>query len=272
MTSVSFSHGDKKETGRLGRPAPGFFPVTAPALGLLSSRALSSEATSTRNNQQNPDDQIRLNYNRLPSGRKMGSTSKDAHELTPVGTFADQVKNLECMLRVAFADDDLDEAESALITQFSEKLGVSQEQLDRIVSEVLSSLSQQAKVCPACGVTSEPDSKFCGSCGASLDAPAATVQVEFDIPQQGISIEFADSTAASFPKALDIAKQSDSYQTCKKGKKTWHLASFPPDSMLAALPLAGSLSSIRNKTVYQDGVEQPWNEMFGFTWCAKQTR
>lgn len=184
---------------------------------------------------------------------------KNAHELTTVGTFGDQVKNLELMLRVAHADDDLDAAEIELISTFAYRIGVTQEQLDRLASEVLNNLSQQAKVCPSCGADAEADSKFCPKCGVSLEAEDAAVQVEFEIPRTGISIEFADSTSASFPKALEVAKQSGAYQTCQKAKKTWHLATYPSGTLIDALPLplAEALSGIRNKRAFKDGDERP---------------
>lgn len=195
---------------------------------------------------------------------------KDAHELTPVGTFGDQVKNLELMLRVAYADDDLDSSETELLTTFAHTIGVTQEQMDRVASEVLNNLSKQAKVCPSCGADAEADSKFCPKCGASLEAEDEAVQVEFEIPGTGISIEFADSTSASFPKALEIAKESGAYQTCQKLKKTWHLATYSSGNLIDALPLAEALSGIRNRRVFQDGDEKPWDEIFGFAWCAAQ--
>lgn len=202
--------------------------------------------------------------------KALEAVGREVYDLTPVGTFGDQVKNLELMLRVAYADDDLDSAESELISAFAGKIGVTQEQLDRLASEVVSNLSSQGKVCPSCGAEANADSKFCGKCGTSLEAENAAVQVEFEIPAVGISIEFADSTAASFSKALAIAKESGDYQSCQKLKKTWHLANYPSGSLIDALSLAESLSGIRNKRVYQDGAEKPWDEIFGFAWCASQ--
>ena len=190
--------------------------------------------------------------------------------MTPIGSFADQVKNLELILRVAYADDDLDKAEASLILKFCKLIGIHQDQLNRLRNEVLSSLKQQGKVCPSCGTESTSDSRFCPKCGASLESSVQDIQVQFQIPASGIAIEFAESTAASFPKALDIAETTEGYQTCLKGKKKWHLAVYPSGQITDALPLAENLSGLRNRCLHIDGEEKQWDEIFGFAWCASQ--
>lgn len=192
------------------------------------------------------------------------------HKLTPVGSFADQVRNLELILRVAYADSDLDPSEVQLIADFCHMIGIHQEQLDKLLGEVVESLKQTSKLCPTCASENTSGSRFCAKCGASLDAPGQDIQVKFDIPQTGIAMEFSESTAASFPKALEIAKTTPGYQTCLKNKKTWHLATFPKGTLTDALPLAEELSGIRNRNLFIDGKEQQWDEVFGFAWCAAQ--
>jgi len=192
------------------------------------------------------------------------------YKLTPVGSFADQVKNLELILRVAYSDDDLSEKEVSLIVGFCKTIGITQDQLNRLRNEVLSSLKQQGKVCPSCGTESTSDSRFCPKCGSNLESTVQDIQVQFQIPATGIAIEFAESTAASFPKALDIAKVTEGYQTGLKGKKKWHLAIYPSGQITDALPLAESLSGLRNRCLYVNGEEKQWDEVFGFTWCASQ--
>jgi len=192
------------------------------------------------------------------------------YRMTPVGSFADQVKNLELVLRVAYADDDLDKEEVALILAFCKTIGINQEQLNRLRNEVIASLKQQGKVCPSCGAGSDAESRFCPKCGGSLDTSEKDVQVQLQIPGSGIAIEFAESTAASFPKALEIARATDGYQTCKKGKKNWHLAAYASGELSDALPLAENLSGLRNRCLYIDGKEQKWDDVLGFTWCASE--
>lgn len=192
------------------------------------------------------------------------------YKLTPVGSFADQVKNLELILRVAYADDDLSKTEISLILSFCKAVGIHQDQLNRLRNEVLSSLKQQGKVCPSCGAESTSDARFCPKCGANFESKIQDVKVQFEIPTSGIAIEFAESTAVLFPKALDIAKATEGYQTCLKGKKKWHLAVYPSGQIMDALPLAESLNGLRNRCLHIDAEEKQWDEIFGFTWCASQ--
>lgn len=202
--------------------------------------------------------------------KSMALVAAGGYSLTPVGSFSDQVRNLELMLRVAYAGDDLDDSESEIIAKFCILIGVTQEQIDRIEAEVIFSLKQTGMICLSCGASAEPNSKFCPGCGKALTTEVPPVLLEFEIPATGIAIEFADSTAASFSKALNLAKASTGYRTCQKNKKTWHLASFPSGTIAEALPIAEALSGIRNKTAYQNGTEKAWEDIFGFAWCASK--
>ncbi len=192
------------------------------------------------------------------------------HKVTPVGSFADNVKNLELILRVAYADDDLDESEASLVSDFCKAVGIYPDQLERLRGEVLASLKQQGKICPSCEAPAEADARFCPKCGSSLASIDEAIQVELVIPSSGLAIEFAESTAASFPKALEVAKATEGFQSCQKNKKTWHLAVYRSGDLREALPLVESLSGIRNRRLYIDGQEKPWDEVFGFAWCAAQ--
>jgi len=192
------------------------------------------------------------------------------YSITLVGSFADQVKNLEAILRVAYADDDLNDFELKFINEFRVAIGIHQEQLDKLSNEVISSLKQQGKICPSCGDENAADSRFCAKCGANLDTTIQDIKVQFEVPRSGITIEFADSTAASFPKVLEIAKSKEGYQSCLKDKKTWHLVVFPSGQVSDTLPLAEALSGIRNRRLYVDGEEKHWDEVFGFVWCSSQ--
>lgn len=192
------------------------------------------------------------------------------HKLTPVGTFADRVRNLELILRVAYADDDLDDAEASLVNDFCKTVGIYQDQLEKLRAEVLASLKKQGKICPSCGASADAGARFCPKCGSSLTIRDEAVQVEMTLPSSGLAIEFAESTAASFPKALEIAKATGGFQSCQKNKKTWYLAVYPSGELKEAMPLVESLSGIRNRRLYIDGQEKPWDEVLGFAWCAAQ--
>ncbi len=192
------------------------------------------------------------------------------HKMTPVGSFADQVRNLELILRVAYADDDLEEAEASLVSDFCKAVGIYQDQLEKLRGEVLASLKQHGKICPSCGASAGTEARFCPKCGSSLTLADEAVQVEMTVPSSGLAIEFAESTAASFPKALELAKATDGFQNCQKNKKTWYLAVYPSGDLKQAMPVVESLSGIRNRRVYIDGQEKPWDEVFGFAWCAAQ--
>ncbi|MGJ8641803.1 MAG: TerB family tellurite resistance protein [Luteolibacter sp.] len=204
------------------------------------------------------------------SSKARALVAEGSYNLTSTGVFSDQIHNLELMLRVAYADDDLGDSESEIIGKFCNLIGVTQEQIDRIEQEVVSSLKQTGKVCLSCGTSDEPKVKFCPGYGKTLIGKESPVLLRFTITATGIAIKFADSTAASFTKALGFAKGSPGYQTCQKNKKNWHLASYPAGSISDAQPVAEALSGIRNKTAYQNEIEKAWDELFGFTWCASK--
>jgi len=136
-----------------------------------------------------------MNFKKSDYNTAIRLVQNGEYQLTPVGSFADQVKNLEFILRVAYTDDDLDKAEIALILDFCKRIGIHKEQLKKLLNEVLSALKQQGKVCPSCGVENSVESRFCVKCGTNLVASEQDVQVKFEIPQSGIAIEFAESTA-----------------------------------------------------------------------------
>lgn len=192
------------------------------------------------------------------------------HKVTPVGTFADQVRNLELMLRVAYADDDLDEREDSLISDFCKTVGIYQNQLEQLRGEVLASLKQHNKICTSCGASADSEARFCPKCGSTLTGTDEAVQIDMTIPSSGLAIEFADSTAAGFPQALELAKATHGFQSCEKNRKTWYLAVYPSGDLEPAMPLVESLGGIRNRRVYIDGDAKSWDETFGFSWCARQ--
>lgn len=194
------------------------------------------------------------------------------HKMIPVGSFVDQVKNLELILSVAYTDETINEKERVLINEFMHAAGIYEEQLERIRQEVLESISNQGKSCPSCGALSDLDARFCPKCGKNLDDLIAedAGPSGYEIPRTGLAIEFAESTAASFPKALEIARVSSGFQSCQKNKKYWYLATYPSNALIDAIPLSRALSGIRNRLLHLDGKETPWDEVFGFAWCAER--
>jgi hypothetical protein len=201
------------------------------------------------------------------------SVESGSYNFTKVGSFADQVRNLEDILFVALMDSDPDEQKEKLIDHFSQYIGIYKEQLERLISDTARRCDQanHSLSCPSCSAAVSTQSRFCPSCGAALTATESpSVQVSFEIPQQGYAIEFCESTAAGFPAAVELARSSGTMQTAMRNKKTWYLATFPSAQFSAVVPRASSLSGMRNRRVYHDGKEMAWDEVFGFAWCANQ--
>ncbi|MBN1364003.1 MAG: zinc-ribbon domain-containing protein [Syntrophaceae bacterium] len=193
-----------------------------------------------------------------------------SYVMKPTGSFSVQVRNLEYALKVAYSDGDLGSLENDMITAFSAAIGLSQDQMERMRAEAIAQASTSALRCPSCGAENLADSKFCSKCGKSFSLAEQEIQVKYEIPHSGITIEFAESTGASFPKALELAKKASSFQQCTKNKKNWFMANFPSGYITDAAPLAEALSGLRNRSLFIDGKEQQWDEVFAFIWCSSQ--
>lgn len=204
----------------------------------------------------------------LSAAQKM--VGSGSYALKPIGSFSTQVRNLELVLRVAYADGDLGPVENEMVVAFAAAIGLSQEQLERMRAEVIAQGSSTGLLCSSCGAENSPHSKFCSKCGNNLANPEQELQLKYEIPRMGITIEFAESTAASFSKALELAKGAPEFQQCIKNKKSWHMANFPSGRITDAKPLAEALSGLRNRSLYIDGEEQQWDEIFAFVWCSSQ--
>jgi len=193
------------------------------------------------------------------------------YELTPVGLFSDRVRNLEDMVLVAMVDGELDDTEKRRLTLFAKQIGVTQGQIRVIVSDVKHRLKVKTATvsCPSCSAQITASSKFCPQCGASVEpqAAAASTKLEFEYPDNGISIEFAESTSASFDTALSAASDAPHFQECIRSKKRWFLATWPRDQIVSAAKLAEALKGLRNRKAHLDGTEVSWDELFGFVWC-----
>ena len=193
--------------------------------------------------------------------------------LSKVGSFADQVRNLEDMVAVALADSDLAQAEADVIASFCGLVGIRQEQLDVITSEVSKRLKSERSiiVCSKCNTQIQSDARFCPACGAAVESKeVASTSLEFNIPKDGYAIAFSESTAPGFTTALELAKEIGSAQTALKNKKTWYLVHIQSDQFVDVMRMAKALSGIRNRAIYYDGQQIDWDEVFGFIWCATQ--
>ena len=135
-----------------------------------------------------------------------------------------------------------------------------------VVADVLS----DPITCPQCGAEVASQSAFCSSCGAKL-AGGDGERLTFDIPQNGISITFSESTAATFDDALQLAKSADHYQEITRNKKKWFLAHFNNTDM-RWLKMAEYIGGIRNKEVYENGERKDWYDVFNWQMmqCLKE--
>jgi uncharacterized tellurite resistance protein B-like protein len=213
----------------------------------------------------------------LSAKRTLNAAAQKAVEtgfsLTKIGTFAVQVQNLEDMVTVALADSRLDQAEGDVIAGFCGLIGVNQNQLDLITSQVSKNVKSLSGTitCAKCGAQIDSAARFCPACGAAVDnrAPQST-PLDFDVPAQGYAITFCESTAPGFATALELAKQIGSVQTALKNKKTWYLVGIQSDQFVDVMRMAKALSGIRNRAIYHDAQQIDWDEVFGFVWCATQ--
>jgi len=201
--------------------------------------------------------------------KAMARAKSSNFSATPTGLLGDQVSNLGDMLYVAILDGDLSLNEKEIVLTFAKTVGLNDEQLKLVTTEALQRLKEDSaqRNCPECsaGVGS---ANFCPQCGASLaDTPKSN---GIAIPSSGYAIEFCESTSASFPEALKCAQDATTFSSETRGKKVWYLAAWSETNAQNALRLANLLSGLKNRRAYFNGVEVPWNELFGFAWCAEQ--
>lgn len=192
----------------------------------------------------------------------------------PVGRFSDRVRNVEDMIFVSLMGGDLGEAETSAIVSFIKRIELNQEIVDGLMAEAQARVDAiRETTCPSCGTETNAGAKFCPSCGAQLGVPSPQedgVQVEFNYPISGISIEFAESNSANFDAALASAKSAPDFQMCEKSSKKWYLATWPEEQIADVLGLVDNLKGLRNRKVYVDGELTQWDEAFAFHWCFQQ--
>jgi hypothetical protein len=195
------------------------------------------------------------------------------YSIMAAGRFSDRVRNLEDMLFLSLMDGELHSSEKDAILSFAKKIKISQDQLKELVADakkrVLDDVSEIP--CNKCGKTISVNSNFCPECGAAANGSTTDDMTEedFEIPSEGITIEFAESNAASFSDTLKSARLNPTFKKCRRSKKEWYCATWPTDQMPEASEIADNLSRLRNKKVYIDGKEQPWRKVFSFVACMK---
>ena len=198
----------------------------------------------------------------------------DGFSPSMVGSFSVRIANLEDMIAVSLADGTLDHEEKPVVLTFAKNVGITNEQLQLILSEVRASLKSEdaTRVCPSCSAKVPRDAKFCPACGVSLELSdkAAAVAVEYSIPKTGVAVEFAESTASGFVDAVRKAKLAPENAECVKGNKTWYMAAWPKEQIEEAVKLVEDLKGMRNRKVWVDAEESRWDDVFGFTWCSEQ--
>jgi hypothetical protein len=195
------------------------------------------------------------------------------YAVSKCGNFVAQVSNLADMMYICFVGGELSDKEQIILSSFSEAIGLSAAQFDLMLKEAAARASKELfKVsCPKCLTEADSKSKFCPNCGTELSkAPEEAVQTNFEIPKVGHVIEFSESTASGFTKALELAKQAPKFESCIRAKKTWYLTSWPEQAFIDVTHLADALGGIRNRRYYNNGTEVDWNETFAFVWCVEK--
>ena len=94
---------------------------------------------------------------------------------TAVGPFSARIANLEDMMLVSLIDGALDQAEKSAVLVFAKKIGITNDQLQQVLSEVKAFLasSSATRACPKCSAKVQRDAKFCPECGHKLEMPEA---------------------------------------------------------------------------------------------------
>jgi uncharacterized tellurite resistance protein B-like protein len=217
--------------------------------------------------------QKRMGAKKTELNKAMKLAERDDYKIQPIGHFADKVQNLEDLFYVSAVDGEIHAQEKTIIVNFATDIGVTKDQLNLIMGDIkrLITSGTARSSCPACGAEVPVNARFCATCGAAVSVADSekAVSVSYEIPSSGVTIEFAESTAAGFADAVKIAGSASSNATCVKGKKTWYLASWPIEDIEEAIKLTECLKGMRNRKVYVDGTESRWDEVFGFVWCAQ---
>lgn len=191
-------------------------------------------------------------------------------DLAPLTRFSIRVKNLEDMIELALADGTLDANEKRLLAEAAKRVGLSQEQVNLVVAEAKLRRKGAPRKCGTCGADVDASAKFCPQCAADLSGHKGRQRksLELAIPDLGITIAFAESTASGFADALDLAKRWKSFQEATRGTKRWFAVTLPIERVKSVLAIIAKLRGMRNREVFVDGQKRDWDQVFGFAWCA----
>ncbi|MBC8549629.1 MAG: hypothetical protein H8D23_08250 [Candidatus Brocadiales bacterium] len=178
--------------------------------------------------------QIKAKKSHLNEAKKL--IEKRSYQVTKVGTFGIQVTNLQDMLYMSLVDGEIAENENNIINEFTSQCKITHDQLEMMVSEAekLSLSNSESIICESCSTSVASDSKFCPQCGGAVNQrnSSSFQKISYEIPQSGYAIEFCESTGASFPEALKYAEKAELFDTCKRGKKHWYLASWSTSNFI----------------------------------------
>ncbi|MEW6358390.1 MAG: hypothetical protein AB1696_18800 [Planctomycetota bacterium] len=194
----------------------------------------------------------------------IGATQKDMnaaaalladgdYKPTPVGRFSDQVRNLEGMIQLAVADGKMVEGEKGAIIAFAKQVGVTQEQIDRILRQFLP--PQESP--PVAKAAAPPSTE-----------PRATPFSVFNLPTGEVAIEFSESEA--FGRARNLAANAPVFKEVLRSGRKWVIASWPMGQMQDAANLAEQLKGVEDRKALVAGEEIEWDELFGFLPCLEQ--
>lgn len=220
--------------------------------------------------------QKHINARKIDLNKAYSIAESDDFEPKIIGSWADQVKNLEHMIYTSLVDREINENEKKYILSFASKIKVNQEQLSIIFSDAKSSIQNNNNnyTCKNCNAQISESVKFCPECGISINEQvySKSINISYEIPSEGVAIEFAESTAAGFAFAVKSMKNAQISKECTKGKKQWYLAAWSKNQILDALDLVDNLKGMRNRKVYVDGEELQWNDVFGFANCVNNRK
>lgn len=218
-------------------------------------------------------EEVRTNLGAKKSALSAALKAARSGQYVPVkvGPFPVQISNVADMLYLSLVDGDLVVTEKTIVAVFCRKIGLTQDQLNVMVREAIARADQTrlSITCPSCRTEISGDSKFCPQCGEPIgtSGPEPTA-ASFQIPDAGYAIEFCESTAASFPTALEYARSAPSFASTVRGKRNWYFASWPEQEFEKAAKLAELLGGMRIRKAYHQGKEIGWDELFGFAPCA----